>query len=290
MKNINPLVAIKGLLKKKEKTESPGTGGKIKHWLGIKIPKIPTFGKKAPAPAPAPELPGQPKHQAEMVTAATQANERAFWAIQYATEHPEDRVAQKAAEEATTYLSRVNRLRKDKKQYWNAAKVAERYLQSDLTTQAGQEKYKRESLDRFNQQFDINLDQRQYDKFYDLTQTDSYKKMLEKHNEKYREVIQMVSDAYEDEKNPLQMEKALDLLVKIDVDPDIETFAAIMELQEDQFSAFYREAMDYADETMYADDLERKDAIEGILGRYTGIGVNNATISGDKLGSSFRGV
>ena len=266
MKLINPLIHIKGILKPKEKTEKPGKGEKIKAWSGSGF-KLPSFGKKAPAPQPVAEAPAGPKHRSEMITATTQANERAFWAIQYAAEHPEDRVAQRAAEEATTYLSRVQKLRKDPRQYYNAKSVAERFLKSDLTTQAGQERYKKESLERFNSQFDINLDQEQYNKFYDLTQTDAYKKMLEKHNEKYREVIQMVSDAYDDEMDPRQMEKALDLFVRADIEPDIEMFSSIMEMDQDTFSGFYREVLDYADENIH-DDLERMDAVQGILGRY----------------------
>ena len=243
-------------------------------------PKKPTllsriFKRKAPeAPAKpaAPEKPAE-KLKPGMESAEAAAFQKAMWMIQNAMINPGDRIAEEGRAAAMEYLERQRRLQNltsPTKQYFNRTTIAKRFNEGKLTTKEGQEATRQERLRVFNTNMGINLDQETYDKFYDITQTDSYKKALEKYREQYKAIISTVADAYQDpDLDPRILERHLDELVRMDITPDVETLELLFEIPGDKITLFYEEAADMLESREYQeDDLNRAEAFYSLADKY----------------------
>lgn len=243
-------------------------------------PKKPTllsriFKRKAPeAPAKpaAPEKPAE-KLKPGMESAEAAAFQKAMWMIQNAMINPSDGIAEEGRAKAMEYLERQRRLQglqHPSKQYFNRMRIAERFAAGELTTKEGQEATRRQRLNTFNTNMGIDMSQEQYDKFYDITQTDSYKKYIEKYKEKYKVIIQALANAYEDpDIDPRILERHLGELVRLDITPDIETLDILFKLDPTDLTDFYRYADVKLDTKEYReDDQARGEAFYSMIEKW----------------------
>ena len=212
---------------------------------------------EAPAKPPVPEKPAE-KLKPGMESAEAAAFQKAMWMIQNAMINPGDRIAEEGRAKAMEYLERQRRLQglqHPSKQYFNRTRIAERFAAGELTTKEGQEATRRQRLQTFNTNMGIDMSQEEYNKFYYITQTDSYKKYIEKYKEKYKVIIQALANAYEDpDIDPRILERHLGELVRLDITPDIETLDILFKLDPADLTNFYTFADDRLDTIEYRED------------------------------------
>lgn len=226
--------------------------------------------KAAPAPAPI-TAPAKTGKQARVESAEDQATRRALWAIENALLHPEDRTAQEGRRKAIEYLSRAENLKKKGKlQDWNREKMAERWITSDLATQAGQRERKDKKLEIFNQNFNIDLTQRQADTIAALMETDSYQQLAETYEGIYGELIQAMGEAIEDQTDPHQIERTLNLFLQNDIEPEFDTFRRVLDLPVDEFNALEADLYLQHESLFYQNDDEygQRERKEALIGKY----------------------
>lgn len=209
------------------------------------------------------------RRQHLMQNAEQKASQQALWAIQNAINNPQDATAQEGRKKAVEYLSRSENLKKrGKLQDWNRQQIAERWLQSDLATEKGQQERKEKKLEVFNQNFNINLNAEQADMLADLMQSDTYQQLIETYEGIYRELIQAMGEAIEVGIDTIKMERSMNMFLNYQLQPDFNSFRQVLDLSEEEFNSLEMDLLQTEDSIFAQDDLEKQDQREAILGRY----------------------
>lgn len=236
--------------------------------LGRATSRIKKVFQRRPAPMPQPQTKGQAR-QAAREKAEDRATKQALWAIQNAAEHPEDRTAQAGRKKAVEYLSRAERLKgKGKLQDANRQRMAERWLESDLSNASGQQDRKARRLQTFNENFNMDLNEDQAKIVTDLMESDSYNKLIETYRGIYRELISAIGEAVANNIDPLNIEKALTLFQENELQPDFDTFSKVLDLSDEDFNVLAAEMDFYTAESIQRDERQAQDDKDAILGRY----------------------
>lgn len=198
-----------------------------------------------------------------------QALKAAIDMIIKASEHAGDPTYDKAREEALVYINKSQNLtNKGATQSGNRRYIADRYLKSELSTAEGVEQRKDRMLETFNANFGFDLTREQADTVGQLMKSDSFKKLMEQYREKYDIIIGMVGDNIELGADPVRIEQQLDLWQQVGIEPDFSAFQNVTALDSEDFQALREEMLIYNEETVYADDYQRQEDINAILGRY----------------------
>lgn len=186
-----------------------------------------------------------------------------------ASEHTGDPTYDKAREEALVYINKSQNLtNKGATQSGNRRYIADRYLKSELSTPAGVEQRKERMLDTFNANFGFDLTREQADTVGQLMKSDSFKKLMEQYREKYDIIIGMVGDNIELGADPVRIEQQLDLWQQVGMEPDFSVFQNVTALDMEDFQTLREDLLIYNEESIYADDYQRREDIDAILGRY----------------------
>lgn len=186
-----------------------------------------------------------------------------------ASEHTGDPTYDKAREEALVYINKSQNLtNKGATQSGNRRYIADRYLKSELSTAQGVEQRKERMLETFNANFGFDLTRDQADTVGQLMKSDSFKKLMEQYREKYDIIIGMVGDNIELGADPVRIEQQLDLWQQVGIEPDFSVFQNVTALDTEDFQALREEMLIYNEESVYADDYQRQEDINAILGRY----------------------
>ena len=186
-----------------------------------------------------------------------------------ASEHTGDPTYDKAREEALVYINKSQNLtNKGATQTGNRRYIADRYLKSELSTAEGVEQRKERLLEAFNANFGFDLTRDQADTVGQLMKSDSFKKLMEQYREKYDIIIGMVGDNIELGADPVRIEQQLDLWQQVGMDPDFSAFQNVTALDNEDFQALREELLIYNEETIYADDYQRREDVGAIMGRY----------------------
>ena len=186
-----------------------------------------------------------------------------------ASEHTGDPTYDKAREEALVYINKSQNLtNKGATQTGNRRYIAGRYLKSELSTAVGVEHRKERMLETFNANFGFDLSRQQVDTVGQLMKSDSFKKLMEQYREKYDIIIGMVGDNIELGADPVRIEQQLDLWQQVGIEPDFSVFQNVTALDTEDFQALREEMLIYNEESIYADDYQRQEDINAILGRY----------------------
>jgi hypothetical protein len=186
-----------------------------------------------------------------------------------AGEHTGDPTYDKAREEALVYINKSQNLtNKGATQTGNRRYIADRYLKSELSTAQGVEQRKERMLETFNANFGFDLTREQADTVGQLMKSDSFKKLMEQYREKYDIIIGMVGDNIELGADPVRIEQQLDLWQQVGMEPDFSAFQNVTALDNEDFQALREEMLIYNEESIYADDYQRREDINAILGRY----------------------
>lgn len=186
-----------------------------------------------------------------------------------ASEHTGDPIYDKAREEALVYINKTQNLtNKGATQSGNRRYIADRYLKSELSTAEGVEQRKERMLETFNANFGFDLTRQQADTVGQLMKSDSFKKLMEQYREKYDIIIGMVGDNIELGADPVRIEQQLDLWQQVGIEPDFSVFQNVTALDTEDFQALREEMLIYNEESIYADDYQRQEDINAILGRY----------------------
>ena len=154
----NPFSFVKGLIIKYTQgtPELKQTKAKHKSIISRVMEKIRPGRSIVKQQEPAQEaraLRQQARKNAEM-----EADQRALWAIQHAIENPDDLTAQQGRKKAIEYLNRAKELSgKGDLQDWNRQLIAERYIKSELSSEAGQAARKEAQLRQFNLNFGLDI-------------------------------------------------------------------------------------------------------------------------------------
>jgi hypothetical protein len=198
-----------------------------------------------------------------------QALKAAIDMIIEASQHTGDPTYDKAREEALVYINKSQNLtNKGATQTGNRRYIADRYLKSELSTAEGVEQRKERMLETFNANFGFDLTRDQADTVGQLMKSDSFKKLMEQYREKYDVIIGMVGDNIELGADPVRIEQQLDLWQQVGIEPDFSAFQNVTALDNEDFQALREEMLIYNEETVYADDYQRQEDINAILGRY----------------------
>lgn len=186
-----------------------------------------------------------------------------------ASEHTGDPTYDKAREEALVYINKSQNLtNKGATQTGNRRYIADRYLKSELSTAEGVEQRKERLLEAFNANFGFDLTRDQADTVGQLMKSDSFKKLMEQYREKYDIIIGMVGDNIELGADPVRIEQQLDLWQQVGMEPDFSAFQNVTALDNEDFQALREELLIYNEETIYADDYQRREDVGAIMGRY----------------------
>lgn len=186
-----------------------------------------------------------------------------------ANQHPGDATYEQARQEALVYINKSQKLADiGKTQSGNRAFIAGKYMEKELSTPAGVERRKARKLEIFNSNFGFHLSEDQADTVGKLMETPSFKKLMETYKERYDIIIGMVGDQIEAGIDPVRVERALDLWQSAGIEPDFAAFADVTELSAEEFNALSEELALYNEESVTADEWERQDDINGILGGY----------------------
>ena len=181
------------------------------------------------------------RHRA-MMNAEQEATNRALDMIRYAMENPDDNTAQLAKNKAIEYLNRNKELQgKGDLQDWNRQQIAERWIQSDLSSVEGQAARKEKQLDQFNKNMGTTLNQDTWKTTESIINTPAFQKQLELLGGQYKLLYETVGDAVEKNVDPVRIEKTLDLYTAVGAD-DYELFSEIMSMDADYFKMFDAEA------------------------------------------------
>ena len=186
-----------------------------------------------------------------------------------ASEHTGDPTYDKAREEALVYINKSQNLtNKGATQSGNRRYIADRYLKSELSTTEGVEQRKDRMLETFNANFGFDLSRDQADTVGQLMKSDSFKKLMEQYREKYDIIIGMVGDNIELGADPVRIEQELDLWQLVGMEPDFSIFQNVTALDTEEFQALREDLLIYNEESIYADDYQRQEDINAIIGRY----------------------
>ena len=198
-----------------------------------------------------------------------QALKAAIDMIIKASEHAGDPTYDKAREEALVYINKSQNLtNKGATQSGNRRYIADRYLKSELSTAQGVEQRKERMLETFNANFGFDLTRDQADTVGQLMKSDSFKKLMEQYREKYDIIIGMVGDNIELGADPVRIEQQLDLWQQVGIEPDFSAFQNVTALDNEDFQALREDMLIYNEESIYADDYQRREDLEAIMGRY----------------------
>lgn len=198
-----------------------------------------------------------------------QALKAAIDMIIKASEHTGDPTYDKAREEALVYINKSQNLtNKGATQTGNRRYIADRYLKSELSTAEGVEQRKDRMLETFNANFGFDLTRQQADTVGQLMKSDSFKKLMEQYREKYDIIIGMVGDNIELGADPVRIEQQLDLWQQVGIEPDFSAFQNVTALDNEDFQALREDLLIYNEESIYADDYQRREDMEAIMGRY----------------------
>ena len=231
---------------------------------GIKKAVSSIFGR-APKATPRPRQPAQqPKTGDE-----TSALRRAVEMLIEADKHAGDPTYEQARESALVYINKSQRLAGvGATQSGNRRYIADRYLKNELSTAEGVEARKERMLDTFNANFGFDLSREQADTVGELMKSSSFKKLMETYKEKYDILIEMVGDNVELGVDPVRLEKQLTIWQENNINPEYEDFQKVSALSDDDFNNMYAQINEYNAENVYADDYERQQAVEGIMGGF----------------------
>ena len=186
-----------------------------------------------------------------------------------ASEHSGDPTYDKAREEALVYINKSQNLtNKGAKQSGNRRYIADRYLNSELSTGEGVERRKERMLETFNANFGFDLTREQADTVGQLMKSDSFKKLMEQYREKYDIIIGMVGDNIELGADPVRIEQQLDLWQQVGLEPDFSAFQNVTALDAEAFQALREEMVIYNEESVLADDYQRQEDLNSIMGRF----------------------
>ena len=237
------------------------------------VKKITHVRAKREAPAPAPQIPALPKKtRTERTQSAEQtATEKALWAIQNAMQNPTDKTAQEGRRKAIEYLYRAEQLKgKGKLQEWNREKMAQRWSESDLASSTGQQERKDRKLEIFNQNFNMDLNREQADMIGALMETDTYQQLCESYEGIYGDIIQAMGEAIEDQTDPKQIERTLNLFLQNDIQPEFDTFRKVLDLSIDDFASLEADLYTEKNSMFYQndDDFGQGQRISSIIGKY----------------------
>lgn len=211
--------------------------------------------------------PGKIKLHNRMQQAEREATERAVWAIQNALENPDDWTAQHAKDKAIEYLSRSKELSgKGSLQDYNRLTKAQSWIESELSSEEGQTERFDRQLENFNNNFNINLTRDSYKTMKKLMDSPSFKKLMEQNKAHYELIFGTVGDQVEAGVDPVRIEQTLDIFSRYGMD-SFENFKDITALNADDYTNLM-EDMQLLDETQFFDEIDRKEAFEGVLGRY----------------------
>lgn len=168
-----------------------------------------------------------------------EAFQRALWMIQYAMENPENATAQRAKDKAITYMNKSKELTgKGNLQDWNRQVIAQKLINDKMSTKEGQEAIFKESLYQMNRNLNIKLTPDTYNTLKNITNTDSFKKMMELGKTYYKEIYGAVADQVDTGTDPARIEQTLDLFTRVGMD-DFETFGDIVNMDPENYSLFY---------------------------------------------------
>lgn len=229
------------------------------------------FTRKPKQAAPPPPKTPRQKREADRISAESEANKRAIWAIQNAMQNPQDKTAQEGRRKAVEYLSRQERLKKNGPlQDWNRTQMAERWNRSELSTQEGQQARKDRKLDIFNSNFNMDLSQEQADTVADLMETDSYQQLCETYRGIYGDIIQAMGEAIEEGTDPQRLQSSLQLFVDYGLEPDFDTFKQVLDLPSEDYYLMSGQMEEASQGLFYQnnDEMGRQQQMEGILGQY----------------------
>ena len=123
-------------------------------------------------------------------------------------------------------------------------------------------------LETFNANFGFDLTREQADTVGQLMKSDSFKKLMEQYREKYDIIIGMVGDNIELGADPVRIEQQLDLWQQVGMEPDFSAFQNVTALDSEAFQALREELLIYNEESIYADDYQRQEDVNAIMGRY----------------------
>lgn len=228
------------------------------------------FRPEKPAAA-APEMPKviEPAVTQQPVSREADALRAAIDMIIEAQQHAGDPTYDKAREEALVYINKSQNLtNKGTTQSGNRRYIADRYLKSELSTPEGVEQRKERMLETFNSNFGFDLTREQAETVGQLMKSDSFKKLMEQYREKYDIIIGMVGDNIELGADPVRIEQELDLWQRVGMEPDFSVFQNVTALDDETFQALQEDLLLYNEESIYADNYQRKDDIDAIMGRY----------------------
>lgn len=214
------------------------------------------LGRKETAPDP---------HAAEI-----EAYKRALWAIDQGIQNPEDGIALAGMEKAREYLNRSAALAgKGKLQNWNRQQMAERWIASDYSTKTGQKDLQDRRLETFNANFGINLSKSQYNSMRGMIHSPAFQKLLEVNRNLYQAIYNMVGEQIEKGADPVRLEQVLDLFARSGTD-NFEDMPDLMQLSSEDFHNLYTESGELFGSFTFedADEIERRDLFEGIVGKY----------------------
>lgn len=224
------------------------------------------FKPKPPEAAPAaPDPIALPVH----VSKEIEALQRAMNILIEAETHPDDATYQQARQEALVYINKSQKLANTgKTQSGNRKYIADRYLKHELSTPKGIADRKARKLAVFNSNFGFALNEKQADVVGEIMKSSSFKKLMELYRSMYDIIIGMVGDQIEAGIDPARVESTLDMWVQMGIEPNFDAFADVTNLSGEDFMALQEEVTTYNEEAVYADEFERKEAFEGILGNY----------------------
>lgn len=186
-----------------------------------------------------PEEPKSIAREKKRKAAELEAYERAIWAIQYGMQNPDNETAQMGKDKAIEYLNRSKELSgKGKRQDWNRQIAAEKWIRSDLSSEAGQKKRFDKALQQMNRNLNINLSPETYDTLKNMTKTEGFKKLNELYSMYYKEIYGAVADEVDSGSDPVRIEQTLELFSRVGLD-DFEAFSDIINLDPENYGLFY---------------------------------------------------
>lgn len=199
--------------------------------------------------------------------AEQEAYDRALWAIQNAMQNPDDLTAQLAKDKAIEYLNRSKDLSKrGSLQDANRETIARRWIESELSSKEGQEARFNRQLDTFNNNFNIKLTRDTYKTMKAIMDTPSFKKLLEQNRGMYELIFGTVGDQVEAGVDPKRIEQTLEVFSRFGMD-SFETFKDITDLPTESYRDLM-EDINLLEESAFFDEYDRREAFEGVLGRY----------------------
>lgn len=248
-----------------------GILGKI--GIGIKkaIGAVGRIFRPEPPAAAAPEMPKvmQPTITQIPDSQEAEALRTAINMIIEAQQHAGDPTYDKAREEALVYINKANKLTNTgKSQSGNRKYIAKKYLEKEISTPEGVERRKDRMLETFNSNFGFDLTRDQAETVGQLMKSDSFKKLMETYKEKYDIIIGMVGDNIELGADPVRIEQQLDLWQRVGIEPDFSVFQNVTALDNEAFASLQEALLTYAEENVNADEIQYKEDVDGIIGRF----------------------